>query len=193
MKFLSMFTLVFFLFISFISFAQDADQDVMMKEWQAYMAPGPEHEMLTSMVGEWEGDITMWMDPSQPPQTMKGTTTYESVMDGRYVVGKFSGMMMGMPFNGMDISGFDNALKVFQNVWIDNMGTGIMNLEGTYDKNTKTITYKGKMVTPNGSKADVREVIKIIDKDHSNFEMFVDMGKGEMKTMEIKYARKSKL
>lgn len=190
MKHLSKFFLILALFLSFNSYAQDVDQNAMMKEWQAYMTPGPEHEMLSSMVGEWEGDITMWMDPSQPPQTMKGTTTYESIMDGRYIVGHYSGMMMGMPFNGMDITGYDNALKVFQSIWVDNMGTGMMKTEGTYDKSTNSITYKGQMVTPNGSMADVRQVVKIIDKDHSNFEMYVNMGNGEMKSMEIKYARK---
>jgi len=191
MKFLSKFSLALVLLCSIFSFAQDANQEAMMKEWQTYMAPGPEHKMLTDMAGEWEGDITMWMDPSQPPQTMKGATKYESVMDGRYIVGKFSGMMMGMPFNGMDITGFDNALKVFQNVWIDNMGTGMMVLEGKYNKSTNTVTYNGKMVIPNGSKVDVRQVLKIIDKDNSIFEMYVNYGAGETKSMEIKYKRKS--
>lgn len=190
MKFLFKFLSVVLFIFSFTVFAQDANQDQMMKEWQNYKAPGAEHEMLKSMVGEWEGDITMWMDPTQPPQKTTGTTKYESIMDGRYIVGKFSGMMMGMPFSGMDITGYDNALKVYQNVWIDNMGTGMMTTEGAYDKNANTITYKGKMVIPNGSKVDVKNVITIIDKDHSTFEMFTDMGSGEMKSMEIKYSRK---
>lgn len=176
---------------SLTSFAQDVNQEEMMKQWQTYMTPGPEHQMLMSMVGEWEGEITMWMDPSQPPQKTTGTTTYESVMDGRYVVGKFSGMMMGMPFSGMDLTGFDNALKVFQNVWIDNMGTGMMMTEGIFDKSTNTITYKGKMVIPSGQKMDVKNVVKIIDKDNTLFEMYMDMGAGETKSMEIKYKRKS--
>jgi hypothetical protein len=47
------------------------------------------------------------------------------------------------------------------------------------------------MVVPNCSKVDVRQLLKIIDKDHSTFEMFVDMGTGESKSMEIKYTRKS--
>jgi hypothetical protein len=71
------------------------------------------------------------------------------------------------------------------------MGTGMMKLDGTYDKTTNTISYSGFMVVPNGSKAKVRQVLKIIDKDHSTFEMFVDMGSGESKSMEIKYKRKS--
>jgi len=154
------------------------------------MTPGPEHKMLAEMVGEWEGEISMWMDPSQPPQTMMGTTKYESVLGGRYIVGHYSGEMMGMPFNGMDLTGFDNALKVYQNVWIDNMGTGMMILDGTFDNNTNTVIYLGKMVTPGGEKVDVKTTLHIIDKDHSTFEMFTNSGNGEIKTMEIKYKRK---
>lgn len=191
MKLVLRFSLVLFVLFSFSSFAQEVNQEEMMKQWEAYMTPGPEHQALMDMVGEWEGDITMWMDPSQPPQTMKGTTKYESIMGGRYLVGKFSGMMMGMPFSGMDITGYDNALKVYLNVWVDNMGTGMMTMEGKYDKATNTVTYKGKMVIPNGSKVDVRQVLKIIDKDNSIFEMYVDYGGGETKSMEIKYKRKS--
>lgn len=191
MKLFLRFSVLMIVLFSFSSFAQDANQEEMMKQWQNYMTPGPEHKMLMEMVGEWEGDISMWMDPSQPPQTMTGTTKYESIMDGRYIVGHYSGMMMGMPFNGMDITGFDNALKVYQNIWIDNMGTGMMFLDGTFDKKSNTLTYKGKMVTPSGAKIDVRTVLKIEDKDHSTYQMFANEGKGEMKTMEIKYKRKS--
>jgi len=190
MKLFFRFSFVLVVLFSFTSFAQDSSQDEMMKQWQTYMTPGPEHKMLAEMVGEWEGEISMWMDPSQPPQTMMGTTKYESVLGGRYIVGHYSGEMMGMPFNGMDLTGFDNALKVYQNVWIDNMGTGMMILDGTFDNNTNTVIYLGKMVTPGGEKVDVKTTLHIIDKDHSTFEMFTNSGNGEIKTMEIKYKRK---
>lgn len=191
MKSLFRFSLILVSLSSFLAIAQDVNQEEMMKQWQSYLTPGPEHNMLMNMLGEWEGDITMWMDPTQPPQKSTGTTKYESLMDGRYVAGHYSGMMMGMPFNGMDLTGYDNALKVFQNVWIDNMGTGMMITEGVFDAETNTITYKGKMVIPDGSKVDVRNIVTIIDKDHSKFEMFIDMGSGETKSMEINYKRKT--
>ena len=184
-KFVFMFIGVLF---SFTAFAQD--QDAMMKEWQKAMTPGPEHEMLAKMVGEWDGDITMWMDPTKPPETSKGTVKYESIFDGRYIVGKFSGNMMGMPFSGMDITGYDNVKKVFFSSWYDNMGTGVMYVEGTYDKNSNTCNYTGETMDPMGNKMKVREVVTVIDKNHSKFEMFMDMGTGEMKSMEIKYTRK---
>jgi hypothetical protein len=177
--------------ISSNSFTQDMDQDEMMEAWQKSMTPGPEHAMLANTIGEWEGKISMWEDPNQPPQTSIGTANYESIFDGRYIIGKFSGNMMGMPFSGMEIDGYDNVKNVFFSSWIDNMGTGIMYVEGTYDKSSNTFTYKGETVGPMGNKIKVRELITIIDKDHSKFEMFMDMGTGEQKSMEINYSRKS--
>ena len=45
------------------------------------------------------------------------------------------------------------------------------------------------MTDPMGTDMNVREVIKAPDKDHSTFEMYIDMGGKEMKNMEIKYTR----
>lgn len=174
----------------FNAFPQEMDQEAMMKAWQEVMTPGEEHKMLEGVVGEWEGDISMWMDPSQPPQNYKGTSTYKTILGGRYIEGIYTGSMMGMPFEGRDINGYDKAKKVYFTFWIDNMGTGTMYLEGTYDKNTNSLNYSGETVDPMGNKMKVREVIKMIDKDHSTFEMYMDMGQGEMKSMEIKYTRK---
>lgn len=178
----------FSVLLSLTAFAQD--QDAMMKEWEKAMTPGPEHKMMANVVGEWEGDISMWMDPTQPPQVSKGTVKYESIFDGRYIIGKFSGNMMGMPFSGMELSGYDNIKKVYFSNWIDNMGTGILYVEGTYDKSSNTYNFTGETVDPSGNKMKVREVVTVIDKDHSKFEMYMDMGKGEMKSMEISYTRK---
>lgn len=172
------------------SFTQDMSQEDMMKVWQEFMTPGNEHKMLEEMIGEWDGDITMWMDPSQPAQKYKGTATYTSIMGGRYIQGKYGGEMMGMPFEGMDINGYDKAKKMFFTFWIDNMGTGSMYLEGKYNPENKTIDFDGETVDPMGNKMKVREVVKMIDKDHSTFEMYMDQGQGEMKSMEIKYTRK---
>jgi hypothetical protein len=173
-------------------FAQEEGEEMdpaMMKAWQESMTPGPMHEMLASRVGEWKAEVTMWMDPSQPPSTSEATTVCESMLGGRYFKSTHTGMMMGMPFEGFEISGYDNVKKKFFNVWIDNMGTGMMVSEGTYDEATKTLTYTGQMTEPMGTDMNVREVITAPDKDHSTFEMYMDMGGKEIKNMEIKYTR----
>ena len=161
----------------------------MMKAWQEYMTPGPMHELLAKAVGEWKTEITSWMDPNMPPTITEGTSVCESILGGRYFRTKEMAPFMGMPFEGSAISGYDNATKKFFGVWIDNMGTGVMMTEGTFDEATKTFTYTGSGIGPTGE-YKVREIIKIIDDDHSMFEMYMEEGgKPEMKMMEIKYTR----
>ena len=186
---LILFTLAFSFNTTFAQEEGEAMDPAMMQAWQESMTPGPMHEMLASRVGTWKAEVKMWMDPSQPPSTSEATTVCEAMLGGRYFKSTHTGMMMGMPFEGFEISGYDNVKKEFFNVWIDNMGTGIMVSTGTYDEATKTLTFTGKMTEPMGTEMSVREVITAPDKDHSTFEMYMDMGGQEVKNMEINYTR----
>jgi hypothetical protein len=143
----------------------------------------------------------MWMnpDPNAPPQQSKGTAVRKPMMDGRYFIGEFTGKMKmpgpdgkmkDMTFKGMSFEGYDNAKQKFVSSWIDNMGTGIMMSEGTYDPATKAFTYTSEIEMMPGMKQKVREVIKIVDNNHHTFEWYEDRGGQEAKTMEINYTRK---
>ncbi|HPS64282.1 MAG TPA: DUF1579 family protein, partial [Ignavibacteria bacterium] len=74
---------------------------------------------------------------------------------------------------------------------IDNMGTGIMYSEGTYDKDAGGIVFKGKEVDPmTGKDMDFKEIYKVIDKNKFIMEMYnVENGK-EFKSMEMTCTRK---
>ena len=165
-------------------------QDEMMKKWTDYMTPGAMHKMLESFNGKWDGDITMWMSPDAPSKS-KGTCINTMILGGRYQESTSIGDFGGMPFEGRSLVAYDNIKKVFISTWIDNMGTGVMHLEGPYDPKTKTITLRGKMVEPmSGTDIDVRETLKIIDDKHQVLEMYNTPPKGkETKSMEIKYTR----
>ncbi|HKB86365.1 MAG TPA: DUF1579 domain-containing protein [Ignavibacteriaceae bacterium] len=190
-KFIILSSLLFL--ITFIStvYAQDENyQEDMNKAWTEYMTPGPMHELLAKGTGEWTGEIKMWMDPDQPPTESKGTSVIKSILGGRYFEGTHTSDFNGMEMNGMDITGYDNAKKKFFNTWIDNFGTGIMHLEGTYDEGTKTFTYKGTSVDPmTGKDVPIRQVTKILDDDHQHMEMYMTDNGQEFKTMEIDFTR----
>ena len=173
-------------------FAQDENyQEEMNKAWTEYMTPGPMHELLEKGTGEWTGDIKMWMDPSQPPTETTGTSVIKSILGGRYFEGTHTGSFNGMEMNGRDITGYDNAKQKFFNTWIDNFGTGIMYLEGTYDEGTKTFTFTGTSVDPLSKKdVPVKQTIKRIDDDHQHMEMYMTENGQEFKTMEIDFTRK---
>jgi len=168
------------------------DSATMMKNWQDYMTPGDVHKMMAKWVGIWNGEVTMWMYPGAPEEKSKSTAVNKMIMNGLYQESNHSGNMMGMPFNGKSITAFDNHRKEFTSTWIDNMGSGIMILKGTWDEATKTINLKGRMIDP-GTKQDteVRETFKIVDDNTQEMEMYVmtPVGK-EFKTMNIKYSRK---
>jgi hypothetical protein len=69
------------------------------------------------------------------------------------------------------------------------MGTGVLNLEGSYDEATKSFTYTGSGMSFTGE-YKVREILRYIDDNTSMFEMYMEEGgKPEMKMMEIKYSR----
>ena len=185
--------LFLFLFSSLnLLIAQDENMGMdpeMMKAWQEYMTPGAMHDLLAKSVGEWKTEIKSWMDPSMPPTVTEGKSVCESILGGRFFHSKESANFMGMPFEGFAISGYDNATKKFFSYWVDNMSTGGMVVEGSYDEATKTFTYAGSGMSFTGE-YKVREIIQHINDDESMFTMYMEeSGKPEMKMMEIKYTR----
>jgi hypothetical protein len=161
------------------------------KAWMEYATPGKMHEWLTKSTGTWQSEVMSWMHPDSPAVKSKAISVNKMILGGRYQEGTFTGDMMGMPFEGRSIVGYDNAKKVFQSSWVDNMGTGFMNMEGVYDPNTKTLTSKGKMVDPGtGKEMEMREVLTFIDDNTQKMEMFCTKNGKEEKAMEIYSKRK---
>ena len=172
----------------------------MMATMMDLAKPGENHKLLAGGIGSWDYRVKYWLNPDNPPVESGGTSVARTVMDGRYVItdhtGKMQmpgpdGAMMDTPFVGMSVEGYDNVKKKFVSSWIDNMGTGIMNSEGTYDAASKTFTYLAEYEPMPGMKTKVREVIKVTDRNHRTLEFFEDRGGKEVRTMEIGYTRKS--
>ena len=160
------------------------------------------HKLLTSLDGNWDYTVKMWMDgdSSKKPQESKGTATRKSVMGGRYVQmdvkGKFQmpgpdGKMKEVDFTGQGMEGYDNAKKKFVGTWMDSMGTGIVMSEGTYDPASKTFTYTSEYEMAPGMKQNIRETLKVPDTNHMTMEWYENRpGQGEVKTMQIDYTKK---
>lgn len=180
--------------------APDMNDPAMMAKMMELTKLNENHNRLASLDGTWSYTVKMWMngDPTSKPDTSKGTATRKSVMGGRYISMDVKGMM-SMPgadgkmtefeFLGHSTEGYDNAKQKFVGTWYDNMGTGIMMSEGTYDEGSKTFTYTGEYEPMPGMKMKVRETLKLTDKDHMVMEWYEDRGGKEMKTMEIDYTR----
>jgi hypothetical protein len=172
--------------------AQQPMDSAMMATWMAAATPGEMHKMLAMSDGEWDGEVTSWMDPAAPPTKSKSWSMNKMVLGGRFQHSETSGCFGGMPFEGMGLVGYDNIKKVFMSTWIDNMGTTMMNLEGPYDPTTKTIHLSGTCTNPmDGKQMRMREDFTITDDNNQLMVMYgPDMKGKEFKTMEIKFTRK---
>lgn len=170
--------------------SMDAASQAMMESWQAYASPSDNHKVLNPLVGTWSQVVKWWMTPDSQPETSQGTTETTWVMGGRYLLHEAKGMSMGQPFEGMGFTGFDNGRQAYQTIWMDNMGTGMMIGEGTYDPNKKALTDQGRFTDPMIGQRSYRGVVTFIDDDHHSYEIYVaDENSKEFRMMEILYAR----
>ncbi len=181
---------------SSITLSQEKKSDAMqqgqqddMAAWAAAAQPGPEHQQLKQhFEGTWDAEVKSNFGGTEEVTT--GTSMNKLVLGGRILVQHYKGTAMGMPFEGMGTTGYDNMTKKYFGSWMDTMGTGMMVTEGTWDPDTQTYTFTGEMPMPGGMSSKVREVVKVISNDKNTFEMFMEQGGNEMKVMTITYTRK---
>lgn len=167
------------------------DPQQMMELWKQLAQPGEPHKLFATLAGSWTTQTKEWMEPGKPPTESTGTAEMKTVLDGRFLYQEYNAQMMGQPFSGIGIDGYDNLTKKYVTAWIDTMGTGIFFMEGTASPDGKTITLRGSHPEPSGGKMTHRAVWKIADADNPTFEMYGSHGKEkEMKFLEIIYSRK---
>lgn len=179
------------------SFADDkadrmAKQAEIGKAWQEASTPGAEHQLLKGLVGKWKVTTKAWHTEGSKPEETTGTSTFKSVLGGRFVQQEFKGKMMGQPYEGVGMMGYNNVTKKFESTWNDSMSTATMFMEGTMDTGSKVIAQSGQYMCPvDKEPKKMRSEFKIIDKNNATFVMYMpDMITGkEYKGMEQVYKR----
>ncbi len=167
------------------------DSATANKNMMEYGTPGDVHRMMAKWDGNWDAEVKFWMDPAAPPAVMNLKTVNKMVMNGLYQQATSTGSFNGMPFNGMSTTGYDNHRKMITSTWVDNMSSGIMYMEGTWDDATKSMNLKGKTTDPmTRQQNDVREVMKIVDDNTQVMEQYITHDGKESKAMEITFKRK---
>ena len=163
-------------------------------EMEAYTkagTPGEAHKKMAAAVGTYTTKVKSWHEPGQPPMEETGTATRSMALDGRVMVEDFKGTMMGAPFNGHGMRGYDNVTGKHWSTWMDSMSTGLMVSEGTCDdKGACSFTgswndaVKKAPVTTRMTSRWTSPTVEV-------FEMYGPGRDGkEMKMMEITYTRK---
>jgi hypothetical protein len=168
--------------------APQLDPEAMQKMMAEYARVTEHHKAFQHVVGKWNTEMTCSM-PGAPSQTTTGTATFKLLLGGRFLQQNFKGEYDGKKFQGMGITGYDNAQKKLVGVWIDNMGTGIMHTSGNYNEKTHVITETGESVMPTGP-MKMKMVTKPVDENKFTFTMYLlTPDGGEQQMMQIAYTR----
>ncbi|MFZ7124821.1 MAG: DUF1579 domain-containing protein [Desulfobacterales bacterium] len=167
------------------------DMQEMMAVYQKLAVPGEPHKMLGKLAGSWNTRTLGWMDPDQPPMEGTGTCEQKMLLGGRYLQQEYASEMMGTPFAGINLIGYDNYTRKYVSTWIDSMSTGIYYFEGTASDDGRTITQECRYDDPVRGPMTWRSVTRIVNDDTLEFEMFLTPETGkEEKMMEMTVTRK---
>jgi hypothetical protein len=164
-------------------------------EMEAYMkagAPGPQHQALAATAGTYDMKIKAWHAPGQPPAEDTGTATRSMILGGRISVEEVTASMMGSPFSGHGMMGFDNVTGKYWSTWNDSMSTGLFVSEGTCDAAGKSCSFTGSSNDPvKKQPMKLRMTTKWTTPTVELFEMYGPGPDGkEMKMMEMTYTKK---
>jgi len=156
--------------------------------------PGSPHTKLAKLVGSWTTRTRGWMEPDKPPMESRGACEQKMILGGRYLQQEYTGDMMGAPFSGINILGYNNHTKKYESIWIDSMSTAVYYFVGPASADGKTITQECSYDDPVKGPALWRSVTRIKDDNTIEFEMFITpKGGKEEKMMEMSVSRKEVL
>jgi hypothetical protein len=144
--------------------------------------PGPEHEVLKALVGTWTTSMKVGGMES------KGTVTYKMDLGGLWLSGTLNSEMFGTKFTGKSLESYHPAKKKYVSLWVDSMSTAPVIMEGTYDKEKKTMTATGEGPGMDGKPMKYKSVTKMLDAD--TMEMTMYMGNAKEAAFTVTYKRK---
>jgi len=162
----------------------EAEMKAMMDQM---MALAPEHAHLKQYLGTWTTETT-WSEGDVEHKSA-GTATFTEVYGGRYVKSEMQGEMMGAPFTGSMLIGYNKNQKKFEGTWIDSWSTQVFMFTGTADSTGKVITTSGMMDDPMSGQSMMSKQVTTFKGDVMTFEMYGTHDGQEMKMMTITYTK----
>jgi Protein of unknown function (DUF1579) len=169
-----------------------AEDLAKMQKHMATMMPGENHSHLDYFVGTWDTTSRVWMGgPGTEPMTSKGKSSVKWVLGGRYIMDEYEGEMMGMPYEGIGFTGYDNYKNLYVSTWASNMDTQLLVMTGSRDPSGKVYTYYGSMDEPSLDVhgRTVKYVTRILSDDKYVFSIYDLHARDDYKVIEISYVR----
>ena len=166
------------------------DMQAMMEIYKKVGTPGEPHKLLAKLEGSWTTRTIGYEDGKQVMDS-SGTCEQKLVLDGRYLQQTYTGDMMGAPFTGINLLGYNNHTKQYESIWIDSLSTAMYFFVGKASADGRTITQECSYDDPARGPCVWRSVTNIKNDNTLEFEMFITPKSGkEEKMMEMTVSRK---
>lgn len=107
--------------------AQEQPDSAQAARMMELAQPGPEHERLAAMEGPWTATFRMG------GMTITAGVENRMILGGRFLESRVSGSGGDMPFEALNIMGFDRGPGVYTAVGFDTFGTFYVTAEGPWD------------------------------------------------------------
>jgi hypothetical protein len=153
--------------------------------------PTPHHEAMKNLEGTWDAVVTMQMAPGQPPMVSKASEVNKLLTGGLWLQSEFTSEMMGTPFEGRGLFGYDPATHKHVGTWVDSMTMAPSNTVGTCKDGCKEMTCTFDGLDMKGKKVTYKEISVVQDPDHRTMTMYTKAKGGKYaQTMTIAYTRR---
>jgi Protein of unknown function (DUF1579) len=155
-------------------------------------APQKEHQWLNQLVGEWDTEGEIYMEPGKPPLKSTGTENAR-MLGGFWLVCDVNGEFMQMAMEARLTLGYDPEKKKYVGTWVDSMTSYLWNYDGSLDESGKILTLNTEGPCPQrgGQMTEFKEVIEIKNKDERVFSSSMQEEDGKWTTLvKVHYHRK---
>ena len=176
-------------FLAGQGFAQDEGSGGMqLPDW---MQMGEEQAGFKTFVGDWDVAQKVSMGPGQPPMETSGASaTGRLLWDGRFLEVDFQGDMMGTPYEGRWLVGFDRVDREYVHIWIDSLSTYMSISRGTEKDGETTFKLNDPDFMTN-KKVETDMVLKRLSDDSFTMSFIEMSAEGEPNTtLVMTYTRK---
>ncbi len=167
----------------------DAHKEKLLHGIARAAAPDEHHTLLEPLVGKWSTQAKQWLGGPKP-ETTTGHAEVKSILGGRFVEEHYDSVLLGKPYQGQGVIGFDTRTKKFVSTWIDTWGTWITVEEGAADATGKVLTLTAQDYdAATGKTRPIKFVYDIDGNDHHVMRVYETIEGKETLTMEVDYKK----
>lgn len=121
-----------------------AAMEEMMANAARYTQPGPEHDFLAMLIGEYDVTAQVTLMGPDAPKT-DGRAVVEWKVEGRFIENTWSGNLMGMDGLNVVIVGYDRLKQSFVWTGFGNFDTAMNRAEGDLTRDGKAMILYGTL------------------------------------------------